>query len=61
MSTKAKSEMTNTVYIGYDEREKTAYHVLKFSIERIATKGVRVDPIKKHIMERMGLFRRIIT
>jgi len=58
MSTKAKNEMTNTVYIGYDEREKTAYHVLKFSIERIATKGVRVVPIKKNIMERMGLFRR---
>ena len=48
---KSKSEMTNTVYIGYDEREKTAYHVLKFSIERIATKGVRVVPIKKNIME----------
>ena len=45
MSTRPKSEMTNTVYIGYDEREKTAYHVLKFSIERIATKGVRVVPI----------------
>ena len=44
MSTRVKNEMTNTVYIGYDEREKTAYHVLKFSIERIATKH-RFRPI----------------
>jgi len=27
----------NTVYIGYDPKEHTAYEVLKFTIERIAS------------------------
>mgnify|MGYP003678636618 CR=1 FL=1 len=53
-----RKEMTNTVYIGYDSREHTAYEVLKFSIERIATKGVRVVPIKKDVVSRMGLYTR---
>ena len=48
----------NTVYIGYDPREDIAYEVLKFSIERISSKPVRVVPIKKHVVERMGLYRR---
>ncbi len=48
----------NTVYIGYDPKEDTAYEVLKFSIERIATKPVRVVPIKRNIVERMGLYTR---
>ena len=55
---KIRKEMTNTVYIGYDSREHTAYEVLKFSIERIATKGVRVVPIKKDVVSRMGLYTR---
>ena len=48
----------NTVYIGYDPKEDTAYEVLKFSIERIATKPVRVVPIKRDIVEHMGLYTR---
>ena len=48
----------NTVYIGYDPKEDTAYEVLKFSIERIATNPVRVVPIKRNIVERMGLYTR---
>ena len=36
----------NTVYIGYDPKEHTAYEVLKFTIERIAVENVRVVPIK---------------
>ena len=48
----------NTVYIGYDPKEDTAYEVLKFSIERISTKSVRVVPIKRNIVEQMGLYTR---
>jgi lipopolysaccharide biosynthesis glycosyltransferase len=51
----------NTVYVGYDPKEDTAYEVLKFSIERISSKPVRVVPIKKHVVERMGLYRRKST
>jgi len=53
-----KKEMVNTVYIGYDEKEDTAYEVLKFSLERIATKPIRVVPIKKNLIERMGIYTR---
>jgi len=53
-----KKQMVNTVYIGYDPKEYVAYEVLKFSLERIATKPVRVIPIKKHIIELMGLYTR---
>jgi len=55
---KNKKEMVNTVYIGYDEKEDTAYEVLKFSLERIATKPIRVVPIKKNLIERMGIYTR---
>ena len=48
----------NTVYIGYDPKEETAYQVLKFSLERISSKNIRVVPIRKNIMELMGLYRR---
>ena len=53
-----KKEIVNTVYIGYDEKEDTAYEVLKFSLERIATKPIRVVPIKKNLIERMGIYTR---
>ena len=48
----------NTVYIGYDPKEDMAYQVLKFSLERISSKPVRVVPIKKDVVKRMGLYRR---
>jgi hypothetical protein len=51
-------QQINTVYIGYDERESTAYEVLKFSIERTASKPVQVIPLKKNILERMGIYNR---
>ena len=55
---KNNKEMVNTVYIGYDKKEDTAYEVLKFSLERIATKPIRVVPIKKNLIERMGIYTR---
>ncbi|MAZ04220.1 MAG: glycosyltransferase [Sneathiella sp.] len=47
-----------TIYIGYDPKEDMAYQVLKFSLERIASKPVRVVPIKRDVVQRMGLYRR---
>ena len=54
---KSKNEI-NTIYIGYDEREATAYEVLKFSIERTASKPVQVLPLKKDILEHMEMYTR---
>ena len=51
----------NTVYIGYDPREDVAYEVLKFTIERIAVDNVDIKPIRKDVIERMGLYRRTHT
>jgi hypothetical protein len=48
----------NTVYIGYDPKENTAYEVLKFTIERIAVDNVRVVPIRRDVAERMGMYTR---
>ena len=48
----------NTVYIGYDPKENTAYEVLKFTIERIAVDNVRVVPIRRDVVERMGMYTR---
>ena len=48
----------NTVYIGYDPKEDMAYQVLKFSLERITTKPIRVVPIRLDVVQRMGLYRR---
>ena len=51
-------ELPFTVYIGYDPREQTAYDVCKFAIERTASKAVRIIPIKRPTVERMGLYYR---
>jgi len=48
----------NTVYIGYDPKEDTAYEVLKFTIERISGKHVRVVPLRKDILELTGMYTR---
>ena len=48
----------NTVYIGYDPREQTAYEVLKFTIERIAVDNVTIKPIKRDIQELKGIYNR---
>ena len=37
-----KKQTINTVYIGYDPREDTAYEVLKFSLERTTSKPLLV-------------------
>ena len=47
--------MVNTVYVGYDPKEHTAYEVLKFSLERISTKPVRVIPLRRDILTKIGI------
>ena len=53
-----KKHNINTIYIGYDPKEKVAYDVLKFSIERIASKTVDIKPLRRDILERMNLYWR---
>ena len=48
----------NTVYIGYDPKEDTACEVLKFTIERISGKNIRVIPLRKDILEHIGIYTR---
>jgi len=48
----------NTVYIGYDPREHTAYEVLKFTIERIAVDNITIKPIERNIQELKGMYTR---
>jgi len=48
----------NTVYIGYDPKEDTAYEVLKFTIERISGKNIRIVPLRKDILEHIGVYTR---
>ena len=53
-----KNQMVNTVYVGYDPKEHTAYEVLKFSLERISTKPVRVIPLRRDILTKIGIYTR---
>ncbi len=53
-----KKQMVNTVYVGYDPKEHTAYEILKFSLERIATKAVRVIPLRRDILTKIGIYTR---
>ena len=49
----------NTVYIGYDPKENTAYEVLKFTIQRISGKAApRIVPLRKDILEHIGVYTR---
>jgi lipopolysaccharide biosynthesis glycosyltransferase len=50
--------MMLTVYIGFDKREPIAYEVLKYSIEKHASKPVNVQPLKIDKLEAQGLITR---
>lgn len=49
-----------TVYIGYDDREAVAYHVLRHSIIRHAgnVKDLTIVPLKHRLLRKQGLFKR---
>ena len=53
-----KNDKINTVYIGYDPKERVAYDVLKFTIDRITNTPLIIRPIKKDVVERMGMYWR---
>ena len=35
-----------TIYIGYDEKEKTYFDVLKYSIEKYSSEPINIVPLK---------------
>ena len=53
-----RTEKINTVFIGYDPREKTAATVLEFLIRENSPKPINVKLLRKDILERMGLYYR---
>ena len=53
-----KNDRINTVYIGYDPKERVAYDVLKFTIDRITNTPLIIKPIRKDVVERMGMYWR---
>jgi hypothetical protein len=55
---KKKKQNINTIYIGYDPKEDTAYEVLKFSIERTTSQPVLVRALRKDILESIGIYTR---
>lgn len=46
------------IYIGYDDREKVAYQVLKYSIERQTREPIEIIPLKHRELRESGLFKR---
>jgi hypothetical protein len=46
------------IYIGYDSREKVAYDVCKYSIEKRASKPVEIRSLNLELLRRRGLYWR---
>ena len=53
-TTLRKDEKINTVFIGYDPKEKAACTVLKYIIEENSPKPIHVKFLRKDILELMG-------
>ena len=53
-----KNEKINTVFIGYDPKEKSACTVLKYIIEANSPKPIHVKFLRKDILELMGMHYR---
>jgi lipopolysaccharide biosynthesis glycosyltransferase len=49
--------MSNFIFIGYDSREREAYDVAKFSIQRRASKAPMIFPLKLHALQQWLLTR----
>lgn len=47
-----------TVFLGWDDREKTAYEVCKFSIEKHTRADVRIIPLYHKELRKQGFFQR---
>ena len=52
---------TYNIYIGFDPKEEAAYEVLKWNLERIAKNPLNIFPLKKNILEKIGLYTREYT
>ena len=50
--------MTNNVYIGWDDREITAYNVCAYSMKRRVKKPVNIIPLKHRELRKSDYFRR---
>lgn len=50
--------MTHHVFVGYDGREKIAYEVLKYSIEKNTRAKVKIIPLYHKELRRQGYFHR---
>ena len=46
---------TYNIYIGYDSKEELAYQILKWNLERIAKYTLNIIPLKKDILEKIGV------
>ena len=46
------------IFIGYDDREKTAYEVCKYSIEKHTKSNVKIIPLYHRELRRQGFFQR---
>ena len=49
---------TYNIYIGYDSKEELAYQILKWNLERIAKYTLNIIPLKKDILEKIGVYSR---
>ena len=54
----SKEKKVNTVFIGYDPKEKVAAQVLKYLIEANSPKDIIVKFLRKDILEHMNMFNR---
>ena len=52
---------TYNIYIGYDSKEEIAYRILKWNLERIAKNPLNIFPLKKGILEKIGMYNREYT
>ena len=52
---------TYNIYIGYDSKEEIAYRILKWNLERISKNPLNIFPLKKGILEKIGMYNREYT
>ena len=52
---------TYNIYIGYDPKEEIAYEILKWNLERIAKNPLNIFPLRKDILEKIGMYNREYT
>ncbi len=56
-----KNDKINTIYIGYDPKERTAYDVLHHTIDRCTNTSTEVKPLDVNVLRRMNQYWRKYT